>query len=691
MKKIFITIFSSLFSLLLFAQSYSDFKHIDSENERLEALVHYIDSLNFLPTEENDKAEKLARETLPNISSSNYRYLSQFPFFLGYYIGFRNNDSSIAIYESSLANGRKSGNPKRVLYALQRLVYGYDVAGKKEKMDTLAAEIKAALDTAKNEKILGGIYQILAYYENVKGHYEAQLQYELKGLDMLWAAAKINMGDATVENIGVAYINISILERKLMQPDKAVQYALAARPYLRNYRKGLGEYYYTLVNGYSALGNMPKAQFYFDSLALKANEKEATPFEQSKYISATLIFAGQYMDENRLDSSFKMLKLADKIFKKCNDSLLLPQIETKYGAYYIKKKDYVNALLYLKKAESYGREMDIDIYANNLFRLGQANEGLGNWEEASKYYGLYIPLKDSLSNEAAKQVTANAEAKYQNKQKQEEINHQKEQLLFARKQRIALIAGLSLLSLVAGLLFTIYRNKKRTADTLSRLNKELNEANKTKAKLFSIISHDLGSPISQVYQFLKLQQLNTGVLTQIQKSELSAKIQSATGSLLETMEDLLLWSKTQMNEFNTQKTITTLLPLVENSLQLLQLNIDSKNIHVQNLVPALAEVNTDPYFLQTIFRNILQNAIKSSPHAGSIHIIYDEVNCSLQISNDGGSFNQQDYEAAIKDDYSNKSLSGLGLKLVAELAHKINIKVNFEQSSGNQTVCTILF
>ncbi|MEJ7674260.1 MAG: hypothetical protein WKF59_16595 [Chitinophagaceae bacterium] len=44
------------------------------------------------------------------------------------------------------------------------------------------------------------------------------------------------------------------------------------------------------------------------------------------------------------------------------------------------------------------------------------------------------------------------------------------------------------------------------------LNENLEKANITKAKLFSIISHDLRSPISQVYQFLDLQRTNPDIL-----------------------------------------------------------------------------------------------------------------------------------------------------------------------------------
>ncbi len=228
--------------------------------------------------------------------------------------------------------------------------------------------------------------------------------------------------------------------------------------------------------------------------------------------------------------------------------------------------------------------------------------------------------------------------------------------------------------------------------TLARLNNDLEEANQTKAKLFSIISHDLRSPISQVYQFLKLQQLNPQLHTEAQKQQLSTRIQEATGSLLETMEDLLLWSKTQMSQFNTNMQRTSLLPVVVQCEQLLKLNTEAKGVRIENAIPDSLEVVTDAYFLQTIMRNLMQNAVKASPEneVVRIHSFQDEA-LVVSINNRGIPFSQQDYEQILQSKDTGKGLSGLGLRLVDELSAKLNIRVTFSIESDQSTTVKIHF
>ena len=155
---------------------------------------------------------------------------------------------------------------------------------------------------------------------------------------------------------------------------------------------------------------------------------------------------------------------------------------------------------------------------------------------------------------------------------------------------------------------------------LAQLNSDLDIANRNKARLFSMTADDLRSPISQVYQFLNLQQLNPSLLDEKQRKDFGTKIQTATGSLLETMEDLLLWSKTQMSQFHTTMLETELLPIVQQVLALAQLSSESKQLDIENRVPTNAKAFTDNSSLQTILRNLIQNAIKSSPINGRILI-----------------------------------------------------------------------
>jgi signal transduction histidine kinase len=176
------------------------------------------------------------------------------------------------------------------------------------------------------------------------------------------------------------------------------------------------------------------------------------------------------------------------------------------------------------------------------------------------------------------------------------------------------------------------------------------------------------------------------LLSADQKTDLSGKIQTATGSLLETMEDLLLWSKTQMNEFNVKMQSAEIKPVIEQCVQLLKLNIEAKNLVIENNIAENITQKTDPYFLQIIVRNLLQNAIKASPENGKIIINFE--NNELSIQNDGELFTQNQYEAAISSNQKQETLSGLGLKLVDELSQKIGSRVSYD--AVHQSTCVNL-
>ncbi|UAY52293.1 sensor histidine kinase [Ferruginibacter albus] len=218
-----------------------------------------------------------------------------------------------------------------------------------------------------------------------------------------------------------------------------------------------------------------------------------------------------------------------------------------------------------------------------------------------------------------------------------------------------------------------------------------------KAKLFGIISHDLRSPIHHVHQFLKLQQKAPHLFTETEKENLNNKLQTAAGSLLETMENLLLWSKTQLNQFTTVYQNVSLLSLLSQCLQLLALTIEAKNITIENNVNESVLVYTDPDFLQTIIRNLLQNAIKAAIPNSTITIDSAEQSIgglpytTLSITNEGEPFSQQQYEQIIANNSSSKGLEGLGLKVVDELSRKITIKVLFEAEIPNKTKTILIF
>ena len=133
------------------------------------------------------------------------------------------------------------------------------------------------------------------------------------------------------------------------------------------------------------------------------------------------------------------------------------------------------------------------------------------------------------------------------------------------------------------------------------------------------------------------------------------------------------------------------LPIVEACQNLLQLNTEAKNIQYKNLIPENSIVKTDPYYLQTIIRNLLQNAVKASPENGEIEMGTEQRQEELvfYIQNQGGSFTQEQYKHLVSSDEYTKSLNGLGLRLVDELSQKIGASILFKTTNNDNTCVEI--
>ncbi|WP_118973432.1 tetratricopeptide repeat-containing sensor histidine kinase [Taibaiella koreensis] len=668
---------------------------------KLEALLTACGGLREGPAADMITVARLGLHLSP---SGDFYHLTRFSFYIGsgYWGITAGNDSAIHYMELSLYYAREGRDAQKIRSALNQLLLLYsNTPGYADKRDKTALQVQYILDTTHSDVIKSDLYTHLATYYNELGMYEKAVQYKLSDLDIstrLMKQGKFS-GDDTA-NYGVAFIAVGEAYLAMEQPAKALEYIRQARPYFYDYKSGVVHYYSTIIAASLGLDDMAASKLYYDSLTQMGTEQNPVADQWYQRVAVDLSFTDYYLQHKDTGNAWIYVSRARKLVAGLKDEVYTAEVNFMMGRVLVFRGEYAKALPLLRAAEPFCRDQSKETYAYLLQTMAQCYGALGQWQQAYEYYRKYDPIHDSITTQAAKQSIANAEARYQNKDKQQQIEGQKIQLAYAGRQRLWLIAGLSLSGLVALLLMIIYRNKKRTADVLDdknrklgQMNNELEEANRTKARLFGIISHDLRSPINQVYQFLKLQQLDPDRLTEAQKTRLSDKIQMATGSLLETMEDLLLWSKTQMNAFVPDKQPTTLKPLLDQCFALLRLNMEARHISVIGDIPDNTTVQTDPYFLQTILRNLLQNAVKAAPAHGSVQIGYEQkAGCGLLfITNKGDSFTQLDYERVLtaKEDYT--SLSGLGLKLVHELAGKAGIGLWFaaDGTTGTKVVLSI--
>ncbi|NIJ54756.1 tetratricopeptide repeat-containing sensor histidine kinase [Dyadobacter arcticus] len=689
------------FSGIGHAQLIPDLKKYKTTTAKLEALATLCDTL--YQREEYDQVKTVSHYAYSIIPANNYYYLSIFDFNLGVafeYQRARGADSSLYYLEKSVANARKAKSPARVREALSRLMYiNSNMAGRAAQSKEILKEILGIIDTTRSEKDKVKLYVAVSSYYSLLGQYETQIKYLLASITSM--KKLIENGQIKDRELIVADImNLSELYISLNQPEKGLYYSLEARKYIVRNKTFLSHHYKDMTDVYLSMENIEKAKVYYDSVANMIDPTNRSDRSRSNKISIDLGFADYYLTKKQPDSARIYMSRANKLAEKWANNYLMSQVTYMNGEVYMAQKEYQKALPLLKASEPFCKEWAREIYVELLRSLAKCYAGTGQWQLANNYYEKYIPLRDSLYTEASKKSIADAEALYQNKDKQQQIEIKNLQIDEARQQRIWLISGLSFLASSLVLLGIIYRNKKKNAEILDEKNREmaklireLEEANLTKAKLFSIISHDLRSPISQVHQFLKLQQLNPKLLNETQKAELSDKIQLATGSLLETMEDLLLWSKTQINQFKADIQPVEVMQVTDQCLKLLQLNIESKKIQIDNNIPGKLMVETDPYYLQAIVRNLLQNAIKAADENSliSLKLNGSETYKILSIENTGPAFSQETYQHILSQKDGNQGLSGLGLRLVDELSEKTGLKIRFENPSENVTRALVEF
>jgi signal transduction histidine kinase len=333
--------------------------------------------------------------------------------------------------------------------------------------------------------------------------------------------------------------------------------------------------------------------------------------------------------------------------------------------------------------------------------MALAQKGRGNPKAALTYYEEYAAQTDSITKEKLSTNFADQETRYQTARKEQQIaSLDKEnrlevlELQNASRTRLLLVIGLAALGIIALLLYFIYRNKEKLNrvlnkknDQLGELNQQLALANETKARLFGIIGHDLRAPVGKIVQLLHLQKENPGLLNEQSKQKHEEKLKTASENVLETMEDLLLWSKSQMQHFTPEFLPLKIKTIIQKESDFLQQSAEDKNLQIHNDVPEDLVFNTDENFLSVIIRNLLQNALKYTEEGTVISI--SATGRAIEISNKTAGTRSAALNELLQNDEVNSKRSGMGLQIAKDLATAIHAKIFFRQPDDQHLTAVI--
>jgi signal transduction histidine kinase len=450
-------------------------------------------------------------------------------------------------------------------------------------------------------------------------------------------------------------------------------------------------YLSAFTEDYSSQGNIDSALHYMNQLEPKISNAPTVP---SEAVLSNINIATYYIGRKEYDKALPWLTEADTLAKKSNSPVLLYQDALADGRYYEEKGQYALAIARLSEGLPIAKNISKEQYAEGLHYMALAQKGAHHDAEAMQFYEQYIGQQDSLEKEKLSRNFADQETRYETNKKEQAIlalNTENKlevlQLENASRVRLFLIVGLAAAGVILLLLYFVYRNKEKLNkilnnqnETLGDLNSQLAVANETKARLFGIIGHDLRAPVGKIVQLMRLQKENPGLLTPEKKSQHEEMLKNASENVLQTMEDLLLWSKSQMQYFKPQITTVDVKDILQREAGLLQQQAADRNLSIDLQLPAAFKQETDENFVYVIVRNLMQNAVRyGSNQNGNGTVAVTATGKQIVISNHVNGPVADMLNGKLNNKQVDSSTSGLGLQIAADLASRINTQLSFKQ------------
>jgi signal transduction histidine kinase len=410
-----------------------------------------------------------------------------------------------------------------------------------------------------------------------------------------------------------------------------------------------------------------------------------------------------YVKKNDFNKAFAYYDTAFQHYNKSNDKFGIAEVNLGRGLAYLNQKKFDDAMRFIQSSLDDAKRLNANILELQCFyHLSTLWERRGDYKRALEYFKQYEQVEDTLfsldmqSKLLADQLRFETESKdfqiaalnLQQRQQKDEIKKQE----FVRNILVVVMA------LSGILLITVYRSGQRRRkinalllqhqEEMEKRSEELEKLNQVKDKFFSIISHDLRSPINALAGLLDL--LDKGAIVPTELPEHIKELRTRFHHTRTLLNNLLDWTLLQMDKLNLQATRIDVHRIVEENIQLLD-PVHGKEIVIQNDVPKPCLAFADSNTINLVIRNLITNAVKFTNDGGRVFIRAVERTNEWQVSVQDNGIGMKPEVLKILFDKTapyttrgtaNEKGTGLGLILCKEFVEKNGGRIWVESLEG---------
>ncbi len=601
-----------------------------------------------------------------------------------------NSNLCLDYAQKALAISKKINYKNGILSSYNNLSIYYTI---KSEYDKALQYYNFQLKNTTDKKRISSVYTNMAVLYMYQSNYPKALYYSNLSLNIDESLNDLESQAITLGNIGDIYFETHNLKKALIYFNKSL--AINKKLFLKD---GISTMLFNKGQCYAVLKNYDKAIQNFND-AIKVDNLIKNAINKASCLDGICeIYLQKKMYINCILKCNEAIDLNLEIDNQSGLSSNYSNLGNAYKEQSLLTKSSIENKELINLAENnFKKALNIELKINDLKRISQLNGSLyelqkikGNYKQALNYYETCIRYQDTVFNSDNKETIKNLEDKREIELRDKQLKIKQLSIAAQQKQKWFYIAGIAFLMILGGLLMYQNQNRKKTNQKLQLLNTELDKANKVKTRFFGILNHDLRSPVSNLIQFLHLQKDNPEMLDAATKKRIETSTIAGAENLLTSMEDILLWSKGQMENFKPQPTKTTINQLFDDTKKVFS-GYQKIQFEYNNLDGI--EMITDQNYLKTIVRNLTSNAINAFTETPNPKIIWSawqkDEKIHLSITDNGPGATQEQFKALYNDNEVVGIKSGLGLHLIRDLAKAIGCEINVESKTGIGTIFTL--